>query len=434
MAQLRSFSALNLSHKLKYFSWGVINIKALKFVVSMLLILSLLTISFTAGAASDEEGTYPFGMTKEQMIQYGYVFTDDGYYLPSGIIPPEAYFPSTMLLSSPKYPNFDPRKLPWSDAPTAVKEILSMDTSGANTTDYKTYKMPFVAIRVNSSEVLVMVGINCFLGVGTANYNARVCTTAGNYASAGFQSVCYTAKFSHKYANTSAWKQLEFEDWGSSGNIQTYNQATFIADDYNVDLYVSGGNGPRPNYDGNVSFTTINFTYSSSANIVCYANNRVGFTTSNLVLYGTASGHFPDVYVSLFNPPTIQEMEQETQKGILDNLKDLPNKIGGFFTSLKNYILYFSAEDPTEEQLNPFNNILTDVQSFFDNQFTNLTDFKNSLKSDDENSVKGQVIGWLDTSSIVIESFIGGTGGSAVVGILLTFVLIFLVVRKAVGR
>ena len=303
-------------------------------------------------------------MTYEQMLEYGYVFEGDSFYLPSGIIPPEAYFPSTMLVSEPKYPNFDPRKLPWSEAPTAVQEILSMNTDKANTTDLSSYEMPFISIRVNSSNIYVFVGINCYLGVTDSKYNVRVCTSAAYYP--GMKTVCYSATFNHNLTVKSDWRQLDYTDWGDLGNVMTYSSSTYIADDYNLDLYVYGGNGARVNSDSG-SPTSVSFQSTSSTKVCCYMNNRMGFSSNNNVLWGSLAGHFPDVYISTFRPPTIQEMEQETQKGIFDTLKSIPDTIADKFKGL-----FIPAEGY-------FDTYIQEYQDYFSERFGLLYEIPDSI-------------------------------------------------------
>ena len=394
--------------------------KVIKFITVLIAVVVLLSTSLLPAAASSDD-TILYGMTYEQMLEYGYVFEGDSFYLPSGIIPPEAYFPSTMLVSEPKYPNFDPRKLPWSEAPTAVQEILSMNTDKANTTDLSSYEMPFISIRVNSSNIYVFVGINCYLGVTDSKYNVRVCTSAAYYP--GMKTVCYSATFNHNLTVKSDWRQLDYTDWGDLGNVMTYSSSTYIADDYNLDLYVYGGNGARVNSDSG-SPTSVSFQSTSSTKVCCYMNNRMGFSSNNNVLWGSLAGHFPDVYISTFRPPTIQEMEQETQKGILDTLKSIPDKIGGFFENLKNYLLYFQAEKP--EHVNPFAGILTDVQNFFNSQIEDTSDFKDSLNSTFEN-----VSTYISTGSSVINKLLDGV---PLLNAFLIFFVVIAVIRKVVGR
>lgn len=221
-------------------------------VLCFLLCLSFcfFTLSLSSSAVGDDEEIL-YGMTKSDMIEYGYVFDEDGssFCLPFGIVPPEAYFPSMMLVSEPKYPSFNPSKLPWSDAPSAVQDILSMTTDKANTTDLASYEMPFVAVRINSSNITVFVGINCYIGVADSTYNARVCTAAGGYYPTNFKSCCYTAVFNTNCTIKTDWRQVKADEWGDTGKVMTYSSATFIGDDYKVDLYVYGGNGARVNLD-----------------------------------------------------------------------------------------------------------------------------------------------------------------------------------------
>ncbi len=270
-------------------------------------------------------------MTHDELLEYGFIYENGAYGLPSNILPPEAYMPSIMLQTDPKYPSFNPNQIPWSEAPTAVQEILSMGIDKANTVDMYSYQMPFVAVRVNSSNITVFVGVNCFLGVVEKTGNTRVCTLAGGYYP-NFISYCYSAVFDRNLSIKTKWHQVNPTVWGDTGDVLTYSSQTFIADDYKVDLYVYGGNGARFNYEsGSPSIFSIAST--SSANVACVMNNKVGFNDGR-VLWGSTSGFFADVYISTFNPPTIQEMEQETQKGIWESIKSIPDMIAEKFKGL----------------------------------------------------------------------------------------------------
>lgn len=100
----------------------------------------------------------------------------------------------------------------------------------------------------------------------------------------------------------------------------------------------------------------------------------MGFTSSANVLWGSAASHFPNVYVSLFNPPTIKEMEQETQKGIWASIKELPTKIAdsikGFFTSLGDRISGFF-----EKLVEDIKGLFVPSEGFFDTYTEEYKDY-----------------------------------------------------------
>lgn len=244
--------------------------------------------------------------------------------------------PAPMLLTEPKYPSFDPTLLPWYEAPKAVQDIINMGLENADKIGSE-YKMPFVAIRVNSSNVDVYVGINVVLG-SSSTFTVRPISPASNFPS--ISSICYYAQFSHKYAVKSDWRQVDTVAWGDS---LAYCSQTFISTDYNIDVYVYGGNGPGKNTAGEIPFVgSLNFSGRN-----CYVNNKVGFADGR-ILYGYAAGEFPNVYITTFNPPSLEESQEKTQKGIWESIKALPSQIAssikGFFTSLGDRISGFFTQ------------------------------------------------------------------------------------------
>lgn len=316
------------------------------------------SLSLSSSAAGDD--TILYGMTHEQMLQYGYVYENGIYMLPSGIIPPEAYFPSTMVINDPKYPNFDPCKLPWIDAPNAVQDIITMGIEGAATTDVNAYKMPFICIRVNSSGVTVYAGLNCFLGYANSSGNLRVCfVKPGASARIPNNSYCYMATFSHSYKVKSDWRKCEYSFWGSSETVYTYSSSTLIASSYNVDLYLYGGNA----YVGNFTSVTLDST-SANTGIIYPLDNNLGFTSGR---YFSHPEEFTELYVSTFTPPTPEEYDRETQKGIFDTLKSIPDTIADKFKGL-----FIPAEGY-------FDTYIQEYQDYFSERFGLLYEIPDSI-------------------------------------------------------
>lgn len=137
--------------------------------------------------------------------------------------------------------------------------------------------------------------------------------------------------------------------------------------------------------------------------------------------------------------PSLSSAELDTQKGMWETLKELPSniansikgffaelgdKIGGFFESLKNYLLYFQETKP--EHVNPFAGILDNVQSFFDDKIGDTEDFKTSL-----NDTLNDVSSYIETGSNIINRILEGV---PVLNAFVIFILVFAVVRKVVGR
>ena len=124
----------------------------------------------------------------------------------------------------------------------------------------------------------------------------------------------------------------------------------------------------------------------------------------------------------------LQKEQNETSKGIWDSIKELPSKIAdsisGLFDKLINYLLYFQETKP--EHVNPFADILTDVKSFFNDQMSDVGDFKNSLSSTLNN-----VVTYIETGSGVVNTFLTAV---PMLSAFITFFVVFCIVRKVIGR
>lgn len=106
---------------------------------------------------------------------------------------------------------------------------------------------------------------------------------------------------------------------------------------------------------------------------------------------------------------------------------DLANKIGDFFTKLWNKIWWGNEEGESEYQP-------PDVGSKFDEVITSLNDWLSQLKgfSDTVDSQGDEVAGYISTGSDFATKFL--TYAPAPILIFLTFGIVFVVVRKVVGR
>lgn len=321
------------------------------------------SLSLSSSAAGDD--TVLYGMTHDELLQFGYEYENGVYTLPSGIIPPEAYFPATMLIEEPHYPDIDPRKLPWSTMPSYIQDIVYMGIEGAATTDVDDYKMPFVACRVNANRILVFVGLNCGLGVISNTRNMRVCfinPEANN--SVPTNSYCYYANFNLSYEQTSDWVKASASDWGSTGNVKSYSTGTFIATDFNVDLYLYGGNGVFVG-DSSSVFAAASTSEGGTTNVNFPLNNDVGFISGRY--FSNFNSDFLNVYVQTFTPPTPEEVEQETQKGIFETLKSIPDTIAEKFKGL------FIPEEGY------FDTYIQEYQDYFSERFGLLYEIPDSI-------------------------------------------------------
>lgn len=284
------------------------------FTVVYTCILIIVFGSSPAFAASDE--TILYGMTHEQMLQYGFIYDNGSYSLPSGIIPPDAYFPSTMESLEKNFIDFDPNKLPWIDAPSAVKDVLNMGTDGVvYGSDFKNTCMPFVFIRANSSNIRVFVGVNCSIGRINNTGNIRIVTASSSKFAWSLPSYCYTALFNYNYECTSPWTQLSPQIWGDTGKVLSFSTGTVLAESFIVDIYLYGGNcirGPMVSGDDGLiqTVTTVTIAASDSANVVVFQNLDTGFNSGR---YIPEIQLYPGVYFETFVPEVFGKVDNSSQ-------------------------------------------------------------------------------------------------------------------------
>lgn len=189
---------------------------------------------------------------------------------------------------------------------------------------------------------------------------------------------------------------------GSKGLTECANQLSSGSDDLFEQALISDG------YKTGYGYTFPAF------DCLC----TVSPNNSNLTYMFTSIPYGIDTY------PTRESVSLDTEKGILSTLKTIPDKIGDFFEDLKNYLLYFQADEP--EHVDPFEGILTDVQSFFESRMNGTSDFKDSLNSTFDN-----VSSYINTGSSVINKLLQGV---PLLNAFLIFFLVVAVVRKVVGR
>ncbi len=285
-------------------------IKVLSVLVVCFVILSnSLIIGYAADVSEpDPDEVIMYGLTHSELLEYGYIYYGDGAYgLSPGVVPIEAMMPSLLTVSEPKYPNFDPRKLPWGSAPSYIQDIIYMGLSKAQTTSLSEYRMPFIGISVRSFGIDVYVGVNVGLGYATSSGAVRICyivpAATGNNAFPDYH-CCYKASFDFSYNMTSDWSPLSSNTWGDTGRVQTYNSSSFFAPSWNVDIYLYGGNGV--DVRSNLSSSSIPST--SSANVLFTLNNSIGFGSG---IYFHYMDTFSELYASTFIPPSISQIENE---------------------------------------------------------------------------------------------------------------------------
>ena len=124
--------------------------------------------------------------------------------------------------------------------------------------------------------------------------------------------------------------------------------------------------------------------------------------------------------------------------GIQQWFVNLGNRIGEFFTMLKNYILYFqhpvtlnSDGVPVDSNgnpvyTNPFEDTLQSVSDTLDDWFDSLDDFILTIQS-----VNVQITGYLQTFTNIFNRF---NAGVPIIGVIITLALIVIVIKKIMGR
>lgn len=204
-----------------------------------------------------------------------------------------------------------------------------------------------------------------------------------------------------------------------------YDTGTFDVNSYST-IY------PTETTDGKY-FTSVSYAAGSSYLTVG------GYVTNGLIADETGLGR------SLAFPDGVILEEQKTQgmiatltqnikdwfSGLIDNMSSfftaLGDKIGDFFTTLWNKIWW--GNEAGESEYEP-----PDVGSKFDDVIEKLNSWLDDLKgfSDTIDSQGDEVAGYLSTGSNFINTFL--SAAPSCILIFLSFGVIFVVVRKVVGR
>lgn len=294
------------------------------------------------------------GDVNEDLLNRGYVYDGYGYHLPSGVYDPEMNIPATMIAPEQNYPGFDPKKIPWSDAPSYIQDIIYMSLDAASATESAQYKMPFVLVRVaSSSYAAVYVGYNIGLGYDVRNDRMRICTVKPFHNN----SACYLATFYlSDYSVRSDWTKLSASTWGDyEGELIKSYTSTLAYPTSTYDFYFYGGNGVKV---GAYSSTHITLWSNSDDGCYFYVNNEIGFQDGRFFYNDTNSS----IYCQTFVAPTVEQVQQDiqkeqveqqkeqnkTSKGIWETLKSIPDmiadKIKGLFIPSDGYFDTFTSE------------------------------------------------------------------------------------------
>ncbi len=391
-----------------------------RFVVVLTCIVVLLS-SFINPAAAFYD---PF--TGEEML----FDAENGiYYSPYKPLDYEPFQP--FLLTSPSYPDVDPINLPWMEMPDFVQDILYGEPQGSvtNASYSGVYKVPFLFIIVSPDVIHVYAGWNISISALYRSSQEVIDNTPNSIYITGIKAigqvwdnaVCYHAYYDHRYKLLTNWASVDPVSVGDNDKIVRYGYLVLAPEDPR-DYYVYGYNGIGPGR----TLTSIQVYEDSSV----YTRIRaVGDPVA-----GFANGKYLDMqvnfnsYIGYITPPTPDEISASTSKGIWETLKEVPGDIISGITSalttMLNMILYFQKDKPVHE--NPFENILGGIQSFFDEQMNDVTDFKNSLNSTLEN-----VVTYIESGSGVINTFLTAV---PLLSAFVTFFVVFCIVRKVIGR
>lgn len=385
---------------------------------------------------------HPAGAVDQDMIEQGWLYeeTEDVYYKEPYM---EMMTPSFLIATEPNY-SFDPNKLPWLEAPSYVQDIIHYEMPSMAVDEY--VKVPFVCVVRASNFIRVCVGWNLCLGRIYTYYASGIDTKRGNIGLFMFPSlasskysVCYSADYNIDYSIKVPWRAVEPSDYGSTGNVKNFpGIAVSTTGIYDFYCYGAnyGKNGNTTSFQVYATPQTVEGVKQDYRTIMVVQNPLSGFSSGRCVSW---QDDFSSCYFTAFTPKSIEQIEQETQKGIWDSIKELPTKIAdsikgfftslgdrisGFFESLKNYLLYF--QDTKPEHVNPFNNLLADVKIFFEQQMSDVDDFKRSL-----NNTLDNVVSYIQTGSGVVNTFLTAV---PILSAFITFFVVFYVVRKVVGR
>lgn len=393
--------------------------------VSVVICVLLLSSVFVVNAETlPEFKGYVF--TPEDYEDMGYIF--DGvaaYGLPEGAEEITFFDDIPLYGSTPLYPEFDPAKLPWDEMPSYIQDIVYLGLDRYK--DAYTPKVPFILISVGDGFCNIWVGTNLFLGSLLASNvpqnNVRICSSEPYLNGYGFTSSCYYAVYRYSgddYSLSTPWAVRSPSYWGDKNRVYQYSTSVLSS---SRDTYLSGANMSRPYYyrdDGTLAgFSTWQLAVQDGYEVHSVMSDK-GFVGMKRYFSADPTTSF----FTSFTPPTLEQIEQDTQKGIWQSIKEIPDKIGGFFESLKNYLLYFQDTEP--EHVNPFAGILDSIQGFFDEQIGDTQDFKDSL-----NETLDKVSSYIETGSSVINKLLSGV---PLLNAFVIFFLVFAVIRKVVGR
>lgn len=371
--------------------------------VTALLITLIVTFSITPAFALEGD---EIPIDHEQMIYDGWEYIDgEAYYINETLWPRISLFSA----SSPHHSDFDPDKLPWEDMPEYVLDIVYDTISNEDfmLTDYTNFKIPFMMINFNGEYCSMYVGYNLAAVYNSTSEVFNVCSGSKLSYNSYKNAVCYIAQYNADYSLRTDWYTAEGEPWGNSNQIVNYSLFSMPKDREN-DIYYYGGSGITLTVATQVS-TWLSETESGEHSNQCYwvSQTNVGYSSGYPFVWQQDSF---SAYFKYYTAPTEAEIEQ--------------NFLTKLITDLKNYLLYFSDEEPAH--INPFDDVLTELNGEVNLYKDNINKFTVTLDDTLQN-----VVSYISTGSSILTTLFDG------VSILLYFVIFFMafaIIRKVVGR
>lgn len=307
------------------------------------------------------------------------------YYTPYKILDSDPFSP--FLLTS-AYHDFSPSELPWSEMPSYVQEIITAEPIGlVNDTSYSgDYKIPFILVFTGGSSIHVVAGYNLAIGSyyrEKGTFTSVFISTIRNNPRIWKNAMCYHAY----YEKDSQGSYYESTPWASV-------QPVAVGDNMSRYLQLSSSSPTPRDY------------YAYGANCIGAGKSSVGQPISgdaeypkyffrNDVRYGFSGDVFvyePDewnAYFESFVPPTPEQQQAATSKGILETLRQIPtniadairsfftglgDRISGFFTNLADTIKGFFL--PSEGF---FDTYTEEFQEYFEDRFGLLYELPDSV-------------------------------------------------------
>lgn len=270
--------------------------------VAVSCIIFLLSIICPASALDNVEEPL---FTRQDLIDLGYLSDSDGVlYVPFNHFDPLNV--SNFLITEKNFPDFDPSKIPWSDSPQYIKDILSIgyeyfNNSGSIDMTTQPYIVPFVGVRVSGSTAQVYVGYNLCLATHTSSHRVVLCVPSNFYDGSYYSRYrYYRASFRiSDMTMITPWYDASSDasPWGDTGYLYSLT-SSWISETGSYDLYFYGAN---VDYKGR-NVATVNYpllTNDENSSAQVFVDYPNGFYSNRFVL---DPSYFQNTYISSFTP------------------------------------------------------------------------------------------------------------------------------------